>query len=106
MALCREYLKLFRLLDVTPHASLPLPSRLHHPHVTNQDTTMIYACAILGQSITMPLVGLLQFSLGLRGCAAFGACLVGFATLASALATSVTGLSVLNGAFGVGIAFA
>lgn len=54
----------------------------------------------------MPLVGLLQFTLCLRGCAVFGCLLVSLATLASSLATSVGGLAALNTVFGVGIAFA
>lgn len=79
---------------------------LFHPSVTASDTTTIYACGILGHSIVMPLAGLLQFTLGLRGCAACGCLLVSLATLLSSLATSVAALAFLNSVFGVGIAFA
>lgn len=67
---------------------------------------MVYVCATLGQSLGMPLVGFLHFSLGLRRSALLGVCLVAMATLASSLATSVAELAFLNGLFGVGVAIA
>lgn len=81
---------------------------MHHPTVTMKDTTIVYACAYLGHSITAPFVGLPQDQrwLGLRGTAAVGATLVALATLASSMATTVVGLAVLNTFFGVGLGLA
>lgn len=83
-------------------------SRLHDPTVTIQDTSIVFAFAGLGHSLTSPFVGLLQDKkrLGLRGTAAVGASLVALATLASSMATSVFELASLNAVLGVGVAFA
>ncbi|CAM9804618.1 unnamed protein product [Ectocarpus sp. 4 AP-2014] len=83
-------------------------SRLHDPTVTIQDTSIVFAFAGLGHSLTSPFVGLLQDKkrLGLRGTAVVGASLVALATLASSMATSVFELASLNAVLGVGVAFA
>lgn len=100
-------LHLYSVQYLSPRISPPHAcNRLFDPSVSSNDTSIVYSCAVLGQSLLMPLVGLLQFSLGLRGCAAVGVFLVSSATIASSQATSVTGLAVLNAVFGIGIAFA
>ncbi|CAM9184371.1 unnamed protein product [Ascophyllum nodosum] len=80
--------------------------RLHDPSVTLEDTTLIYTVTNVGLAIFMPLVGLLQFRIGLRGCAAVGAGLVGCSTLASSAATTLEGFVALGFMFGVGMALA
>lgn len=79
--------------------------RLYDPTITTKDTSVIYSCAALANSLTMPLAGLLQFAFGIRGSAALGAGLVVLATLSSSTATTVTGLAALNAVFGCGISF-
>lgn len=67
---------------------------------------MVYACVSLGHSLASPLVGLLQFRLGLRGCAMVGVALVVTSMLGCSQAKTVAELSVLYSIFGVGIATA
>lgn len=80
--------------------------RLYDASVTTQGMTMVYACASLGQSLASPLVGLLQFRLGFRGCAMVGVTLVVLSTLGCSRVKTVAELSVLYSIFGVGIAMA
>lgn len=83
-----------------------ISSRLFHPSATREDTFAMYSCIELAISLTSPWAGLLQFTLGLRGCAVLGVLLVGLTTLGYSLATSVTQLVLLSAGVGCGIACA
>ncbi len=80
---------------------------MYDPTVTISDTTIVYASATLGQSLSTPCVGLFTSSpLRLRGTAALGASLVAGVALASSRATTVFSLSVLSAINGVGMGLA
>lgn len=80
--------------------------RLYDPSITFEDTSMIFSVTTLVAAICMPLVGLLQFRLGLRSCAAIGAIILGCSTMACSRATTFGGITVLNAISGLGAAFA
>lgn len=66
----------------------------------------MFSFAELALCVASPWAGLLQFTLGLRGCAGLGVLLVGLTTLGCSMATSVTQLVLLSAVFGCGIACA